>query len=202
VRQADNLYLCQIFSSQNAARETSQLLGRGCGMDLILTIRRRERRVAAGFSLCRAAMLQACPLFAWFPNAEVEVLLRRGQRFSREREKCDSTEGRRPLAVAEDIVLIIKLERAVRMRWHEHAPQISREQRIEGFEGRRHGCAAGRGQSVEAYGEVERDALVRRKNGPEGTFLFATPSGFHFWRHAVAGAMGREADREAKLIAS
>jgi len=75
--------------------------------------------------------------------------------------------------------------------------KASGEQRIEGFEGRRHGCAAGRGQSVEAYGEVVRDALVRRKRMPQRIIFIRDNVGFPFLvscRFAVAGSMGREAN--------
>ncbi len=55
--------------------------------------------------------------------------------------------------------------------------QILGEERIRR---RTHGCAAGRGQSVELYGEVVRDALVGKKKifGPRRHIFIRDALGF------------------------
>lgn len=61
--------LCQYSPVKTQLEEPRSCVAGAAEWTLILTIRRRERRAAAGFSLCRAAMLQACPLVPKRRNA-------------------------------------------------------------------------------------------------------------------------------------
>jgi hypothetical protein len=106
VRQADNLYLCQYSPVKTLLEEPRSCVAGAAEWPLILTIRRRGKESSSRVQPISGSNTPGLSLVWRFLN--VEMLWRRGQIREQEpaSEKCDSTSRRRPLAVAEDIMLI------------------------------------------------------------------------------------------------